>query len=119
MTGRSRQIGSEGEDTACGMIEGRGFRIIERNYRFGRSGEIDIIAQKDRLLVFVEVKTRSFSHFGGPLYAISPRKKRTLRLVAQQYLCSHPELFSADIECRFDMISILDGRAEWIDDIFR
>ncbi|TAL33948.1 MAG: YraN family protein [Spirochaetes bacterium] len=119
MGAHNREVGNAGEDAAFELIQSRGFTTLERNYRSGRLGEIDIIATRDNLLVFFEVKSRNSTQFGGPLYSISRRKKNTLKLIANQYLCSHPGLYSADIECRFDMISILDGQAEWIEDIFR
>ncbi len=69
-----RRVGAGGEDRAASFLESRGFEIIERNYRFGRAGEIDLIARRGDLLVFVEVKSRNTPVYGGPLYAINARK---------------------------------------------
>ncbi len=119
MTSTAKTTGREGEETAARFLEEKGFEIVDRNYRFRKYGEIDLIARKDKLLAFVEVKTRRADSFGGPLYSITPRKKRTIRFIANQYLASHPESFSRDIVCRFDMIAIVDSRIDWIEDIFR
>ncbi|MCU0844159.1 MAG: YraN family protein [Spirochaetes bacterium] len=114
-----RQIGSEGEDLAASFLEARGFDILERNYRFGRTGEIDLIARRGDLVVFAEVKSRNTAVYGGPLYAINERKKRTIRLIASQYLAARPALNVRSITFRFDMIAVYGGAVEWIEDILR
>lgn len=114
-----RQIGAGGEDLAVSFLAERGFEVLERNYRFGRAGEIDLIVRKGNLVVFVEVKSRNTPVYGGPLYAINQRKKQTLRLVAAQFLSRRPDLDSRDIVFRFDMIAVSGGAVEWIEDILR
>ncbi|HSV96853.1 MAG TPA: YraN family protein [Spirochaetota bacterium] len=114
-----RQIGSGGEDLAASFLEARGFDILERNYRFGKAGEVDLIARRGDLVVFVEVKSRNTSVYGGPLYAINERKKRTLRLVASHYLAARSALDARTITFRFDMIAVCGGAIEWIEDILR
>jgi putative endonuclease len=113
------ETGRRGEDLAVMFLEGEGFTVLERNYRFGKSGEIDIIVRKNGLLVFVEVKSRHSERYGGPLYSITARKKKTIRLIASQYLLSHPEQNTGNTTCRFDMIAVMNGKVEWIEDIFR
>lgn len=114
-----KKFGDLGEDSASRYLIENGYEIIERNYRFKKTGEIDIIARKNNLVVFVEVKSRHFHYYGGPLYSINEKKKKTLRFIAAQFLISHPHLNSKDTTFRFDMISILNGKIELIEDIFR
>ncbi|WP_306415995.1 YraN family protein [Fulvivirga ulvae] len=63
------QTGKDGEQRAAEYLMGKGYELLERNYRYKRS-EIDIIIKKEQLLVFVEVKTRSYSSFGYPEDAV-------------------------------------------------
>lgn len=78
--------------------------ILERNYRC-RRGEIDVIAQKDGYLVFVEVKYRGSERYGNPIEAVSVRKQRIISFVAMHYCACHP--VSADLPKRFDVLAIL------------
>src|SRR5207247_9286437 len=82
MTGRS-VLGEEGERAASRFLEARGYRILERNYRT-RRGEIDLIAEDGRILVFVEVKVRLDARFGGPAAAITRAKLARIARLAQQ-----------------------------------
>jgi len=102
MTFLTNKLGSSGEDHAIVFLVGKGFIIIERNYRFGK-GEIDIIAKEKEVLVFVEVKTRNNDNYGDPVYAITKSKKNQIIRTAQGYLY---ERFISDQECRFDVITI-------------
>lgn len=77
-------LGRSGEDEAVRYLTGRGWQILERNWRC-RDGEIDIVARDGRTLVFVEVRTRSSARFGHPLDTVTPRKVRRLRLLARRY----------------------------------
>ena len=98
-----RSEGSRAEDMAVGFLEREGYRIVERNFHFGRSGEIDIIAREGGYLVFCEVKMRKNDEFGPPEYAVTPQKQRTIRRVAHGYL------YVAGIKdqaCRFDVVII-------------
>src|SRR2546425_10313239 len=84
MTGRS-VLGEEGERAAARFLEARGYRILERNYRT-RRGEIDLIAEDGRMLVFVEVKVRLDDRFGGPAAAITRAKQARIARLAPQHL---------------------------------
>ena len=70
-----RQTGSEYEGLAAKWLEGHGYQIVERNYRC-RQGEIDLIAEKDGYLVFVEVKYRRSSEAGDPAEAVDYWKQK-------------------------------------------
>jgi len=116
---KRNQTGREGEDLACVFLEEKGFEIIKRNYRYKRLGEIDVIIRKGNLIIFIEVKSRNSSIYGGALYSINKRKKRIIKKIALEFLTSHPDLYSKDYIYRFDLISILDGKIEWVEDIIR
>ncbi|MBN2159106.1 MAG: YraN family protein [Spirochaetes bacterium] len=115
----NRDLGAGGEELAVEFLEGRNFRVIERNYRYGKSGEIDIIARRDTCIIFVEVKNRISDRFGGALYSISAKKKRNLKAAARSFIASRPEYDSPEYIFRFDLISIRDGGIDWIEDMFR
>lgn len=84
-----------GEDKACDYLQKNGFKIIERNFRKGY-GEIDIIAidssssPQEKVLVFIEVKTRKSNSFGSPFEAITPWKLKSVIRLAQFYKLIHP-----------------------------
>lgn len=98
-----RQLGSRGEDMAARFLRGKGYDILERNYRT-RYGELDIICEKDRKLIFVEVKTRNSTVFGSPEEAVTRQKIGRLRKAALIYLNSRKATYR---EIRFDVIAIL------------
>ena len=114
-----KDFGKRGEDIACSFLADNGFDILKKNYRFSRFGEIDLIAKKESLIIFVEVKSRRTGHFGGALYSINKRKQITIKKVAQQFLVANPDIYSKNYTNRFDLISIEDSRAVWHKDIFR
>ena len=120
MPGSSNQdVGRAGEDAAEALLRSENFTILHRNYRT-RLGEIDIIAEEDDVLCFVEVKTRRSSATGVPTEAVTPRKQRQIAKVAAVYLDRyHP----SGKDCRFDVVSVTDRRgsvaAEIVRDAFR
>jgi len=97
-----RAQGTKGEDRAVAFLRKKGSRILDRNYRFER-GEIDIVAEDNGVLVFVEVKARSSKTFGEPEDAVTESKQRQIKKIAEGYLYEH-HLF--DKACRFDVIAI-------------
>lgn len=98
----NKSIGGAGEEAAAKYLRRKGYKILERNYHI-RGGELDIIAQKDGYIVFVEVKTRSNNGYGGGLYAVTPTKQQRLLKAAACYL-----LGWGDVPARFDVIAV-DG----------
>jgi len=104
-----RILGAQGEEAAVRFLKKRGYAILERGFRMIR-GEIDIIARDGRTLVFVEVKTRQGSGFGGPEEAVTVAKQGQIRRIAQGYLNKNR---CWDVPCRFDVIALsadADGR---------
>ena len=98
-----RAQGDAAEDRACRHLEGAGFTIVERNFRT-RGGEIDIVARKGDVLVFVEVRSREDAGFGTPEESVTPAKRRRIVAAARQYLSKVPS--STWGEARFDVIAI-------------
>ncbi|MBO1901168.1 YraN family protein [Leucobacter weissii] len=76
---RNRALGARGEAIAAAYLEDRGCRVLERNWRNGGAGELDLIVRDGDAVVAVEVKTRSGVGFGHPLEAVTATKARRLR----------------------------------------
>ncbi len=114
-----KDLGNKGEQKAVSFFESNGFEILGRNFRCGKLGEIDIIAKKDNLIIFAEVKSRNSLKFGGAYYSVSEAKKQTIKKVARSFLTSNPEFYSKDFLYRFDLVAIENGRINWIEDIIR
>jgi len=95
--------GKRSEIIASQFLKEKGYKIIAINYK-NKLGEIDIIAKDKTCLVFVEVKARVSQQFGHPLEAVNQQKQQKIRSVASVYLMRNCIL---DVECRFDVISIL------------
>lgn len=95
-------LGKAGEDRAARFLAGRGYKILERNYRT-RSGEIDLIALHEGAVVFIEVKTRTSDAFGAPELAVNPRKQQRMIKAALGYL-KYKKLHQ--LPCRFDVVAI-------------
>ena len=87
---RRKQTGRQGEDIAARYLLGQGCRIITRNW-VCPTGELDIIAQEDDILVFVEVRTRRGSRFGTAEESITPAKQARLIELARIYLQDIPQ----------------------------
>ncbi|MFY9586190.1 MAG: YraN family protein [Actinomycetota bacterium] len=101
---RSRnELARDGEDIAASYLARHGWAIVGRNVRCGRTGEIDIIAERSGVLAFVEVKTRSSARFGTPGEAVTWRKQARIRAMARLFLiASRPRAGSV----RFDVIEV-------------
>ena len=102
---RQQKIGNLGEDAACQYIEKLGFTILERNWRFSKA-EIDIIAKDGEVLVFLEVKAKSYTFFGAPEESITAHKENLIVDAAGQYMIK----IGHDWEIRFVIISIVFDR---------
>lgn len=99
----NRELGKMGEDAAARNILGNGFRLLARNYRVGRMGEIDIIAREQDTLCFIEVKSRSGNRYGTPAEAVSATKQNTIVRLAQVYAQQNN---CYDKPMRFDVIEV-------------
>jgi len=108
MTERS-EIGKTGENLAVEHLERLGWRIVDRNWRFGRVGEIDIVAVEPSgtgrgVLVFCEVKAKSGTRFGDPLEAITRAKVSRLHRLACAWMSTHHTSYDF---VRIDAIGVL------------
>ena len=98
----TKNIGKIGEEYTVKFLEKKKYKILERNYS-KRYGEIDIIAEKDNYVVFVEVKTRDENCRYAPVYAVTKTKQTKLMKTAYIYLKEYP----TNKNIRFDIIEII------------
>ena len=98
-----KPLGRRGENAAAKHLRRLGYRILERNARFGRC-EIDIIAQEGDTIAFVEVKTRSSDAFLAPEKSITVRKRAHIRQAAQEYIRKRDD---PTRYYRFDVVSVV------------
>ncbi|MBD3393709.1 MAG: YraN family protein [Chitinivibrionales bacterium] len=111
----TRSKGRGGEDRAVEHLLANGYRIVARNYEC-RDGEIDCVAEAgDGTLVFVEVKAARSDAGGDPFSWVTRPKQRTLARMARRYLADHDIV---DRACRFDVIAIVGGRIEHMENAF-
>jgi putative endonuclease len=99
----TKAAGNWGEDLVADFLKTRGFEVVMRNYQ-KKGGEIDIIARKDNIISFVEVKMRRNAHI-DPTEAITPRKQTLLGRMAKCYL-SDCDLYDA-VVARFDVAFVI------------
>ena len=95
-------LGTTGEKIAANYLQSKGFSILERNYRY-KKAEIDLIARKDKLLLFVEIKTRSSDKFGFPEEFVNNRKMELFLMAAEEYVFQN----NWNYDIRFDIVSVL------------
>ena len=98
-----RSFGTDGENIASNFLSKNNYKIIKRNFRAGKIGEIDIIAQEDEFLCFIEVKTRRNSLFGSPSEAVDKRKQANIIRLANIYISIYK---IKNMNIRFDIIEI-------------
>lgn len=113
----TRQKGNAAEDRALAHLQAAGLRLLARNYRTpGRGGgEIDLIlCDHDGTLVFVEVRSRACSDFGGAGASIGSTKQRRIIFAARHYLMH----LDSPPPCRFDAVLIHQGTLQWIQAAF-
>ena len=104
---KHKQTGIKGEQIAVKFLQKNGYNILHTNWRHGKK-EVDIIVEKDSILVFVEVKTRNSLDFGFPEESVGHKKKGFLREAAFAYT----EANHTRCEIRFDIISIILNKSE-------
>jgi len=95
-------LGRRGESLAKTHLETAGYEILDENWTHGRL-EVDLIAYKDKVIIFTEVKTRTGNNFGEPEDFVDERKQRLLADAADEYIY----LMNHQGEVRFDIISVL------------
>jgi putative endonuclease len=97
-----QSVGEKYESIAASWLEGRGLRLLARNFRC-KAGEIDIIARDRTHLVFLEVRARSNPAFSSAAGSVDRRKQQRILRTAQWFLQHNPGL--ARLPCRFDVIA--------------
>jgi putative endonuclease len=113
-------LGSRGEKLACAFLRREGYKILYRNFRGRRGGEVDIVCRDNDTLVFVEVKTRTREDFGRPADAVNAAKQK---LIARGALAWLQLLDNPDILVRFDVVEVVlsderEPRIELVRDAF-
>lgn len=108
----SEFIGALGEVFAARYLRDRGYKIVCANFRT-RMGEIDIAAEKDGVLAFIEVKTRSAGMIAPPAESVDAHKQKRIAMAAAQYLKAEP----AGKRTRFDVIEVCLGADDAPEDI--
>ncbi len=116
----TKQRGDLAEARALAHLQAQGLTLVQRNYRVAlgpnaRGGEVDLILREgDGTLVFVEVRARADTVFGGALASVTPAKQRRLVRAAQHYLLR----LSAPPPCRFDVVAIDGAALQWVKGAF-
>jgi len=105
MPTEKKELGKKGEQLALRYLKKSGYRIIQTNY-VCKLGEMDIVAQENDTLAFIEVKTRTSTTFGPPQLAVNSAKQMQLSKVALNFL---KEKKLEDLKARFDVVAILLG----------
>lgn len=104
-----KRLGKSGEQFAAAVLNSAGLQVLARNWRYGRQGELDIVAlssppQAESTLVFVEVKTRTNNRFGETVEAVGFRQQQRLLVLATAFIQAHPQY--AHLNQRFDLMCV-------------
>lgn len=105
----NREVGNIYETKSVEILIKENYEILKRNYR-NRYGEIDIIARKNNLIIFIEVKYRATSKYGYGSEAVDKKKIKRIYKTAMQYLLENN---FQENQCRFDCISYLGKDFKW------
>ena len=112
----TKTVGDDGEARALAHLLARGLTLVQRNYRVAagpnaRGGEVDLILrERDGTLVFVEVKARKATGYGGAAVSVSASKQRSLVFAAHCFL----RAWASPPACRFDVVAIEGDRIDWL-----
>jgi putative endonuclease len=113
----SHDLGQKGEDLAADHLKKNGYKILFRNWKWGKH-EIDIIAENKDIVAFVEVKTRTDDFQMHPVTAVTNEKQKSIIFAADGYI----KKFNIDKESRFDVITIIKKgdsfQIDYIEDAF-
>ena len=114
MASSERQKGRKFEQMAEEFLLANGFTILEKNWQAGHK-EIDLIALKDKIIIFVEVKAATGQKYGHPAGWVDKRKRQNLIAAAGQYIADRK---LKDHDYRFDLITFFDGQLEHYESAF-
>ena len=110
-TSRQR-TGDAAEEQALLYLQKAGLQLVQRSF-LCKGGEIDLIMQDQTTLVFVEVRKRTSSQFGGAIASVTPAKQRRMVHAAQVYLQTQ----HTEPACRFDLLAIDDQEINWLKNV--
>ncbi|MCD5413979.1 MAG: YraN family protein [Clostridiales bacterium] len=99
----NKKIGAYGEEVSEKFLIDKGYKILHTNYKT-KIGEIDIIAKKDNVICYIEVKTRRSTKFGMPCEAVNYKKQKIYRMVASRYVKHYA---NKTVDFRFDVIEVV------------
>jgi putative endonuclease len=111
-------LGAWGERVAARMLRRRGAKVLYRNYRAPRGGEVDLVCRHGDTLLFIEVKTRRIEKNFRPMDAVNHKKQDLIKRGALSWL---QLLGNPDIPFRFDVIEIITTEPleiRWIENVF-
>ena len=115
----SKALGDAGEQLALNYLEKNGLKLITRNFR-QRGGEIDLIMQDEKVLVFIEVRRRQSEQFGSAIESVTYQKQQRIIQTAQYYIQQNNRSYPS---YRFDVIGISpvsnDFNINWVKDAFQ
>ncbi len=108
-------LGRAGEERVIAWYLDLGFSLVDRNWRDGRRGEVDLVFHRDQLIVICEVKTRRTDTFGDGLEAVTADKQRRLRRLAWAWMAAHREKIaelchSSNVDLRIDVAAVRLGK---------
>ncbi len=110
-------LGKLGEKMAAEHLRKKGYNILKQNYSYGKA-EVDIVAEKDNKLVFVEVKTRQSAYLTDPEFMVPVKKQKQVIKAADAYI----KEYDLDVESRFDIITVIVNkeysRVDHLEDAF-
>ncbi len=106
--------GKLGENIAKDFLVKRGFKILETNFHYSRYGEVDIIAAKNNIIYFIEVKYRTSTTYGMPFEAITKSKLEKIKACATYYLSTIKKIYA---NYKISAVSILNSNIDFIEDI--
>jgi len=111
-------LGKKGEDEAARFLVNKGYKIRHRNWRY-KANEVDIIAEKNNLLIVIEVKTRTNPDFENPKEAVTKKKQRFIIKATDAYI----QKFDIQLETQFDIVAVTiqnnNIQIEHIEDAFQ
>ncbi len=115
-------IGRLGEKLAAARLRREGCKLLLRNFRSPRGGEVDLVLRDGGTLVFVEVKTRTSTRYGRPIEAVDARKRRLIERGARAWLRQLPSDLAVPV--RFDVVEVMlaDGgtpEINWVRNVFQ
>ncbi len=118
-TSATQQQGHQSEQRAADFLRAQGLHILAQNLN-SRYGEIDIVARSTQTLVFIEVRQRSSTLFGGAVYSVQRDKQQRLKRTAQHFLpLLSKRYFQNQLPfCRFDVMTIEGDKMTWLMDAF-